>query len=203
MFAELPPFSRPSKYRPYGFDREFERPVLAHDDLNNGNVPAISAAYGEAAVALIRADPGAYLRTVGKGYTRFCGPSSRYMHVKQRARKMRAHERTYTEILTLAGLADPIGSVYFIFIPGLFLAVLVTAARRWGASPARWAAGLRADPATAFGWLLVVYTTLIGCFFEFGENERFKFMIEPLLLVLAIALIYRFFRKAQHPEQGR
>ena len=39
---------------------------------------------------------------------------------------------------------------------------------------------------------LILYTALVGSALELGENVRFKFMIEPLLLTLWTVLVVRW-----------
>jgi hypothetical protein len=48
-----------------------------------------------------------------------------------------------------------------------------------------------------FIWLNVVYVTIVGNAFELGENNRFRFIVDPLSLVLlGLALKHRFKRPA-------
>lgn len=195
MVAELPAFSSPSAYEPYGFDRTFETPSLSQDDFHNGNVPAISKVYGAASAKLIRADPWAWVKTATIAYGFYCAPSARFKQVEPMAEAMGWHERSYLMLFTLGGLTEGYGSIYYTLIPLLLAASALGALGRCRLSPSKWAAYLRSHPAESFGWLLVSYTTLVGCLFEFGENERFKFMIEPLFLVLAVAQVYAYLGK--------
>jgi hypothetical protein len=48
-----------------------------------------------------------------------------------------------------------------------------------------------------FIWLNVVYVTIVGNAFELGENNRFRFVVDPLSLVLlGLALKHRFIKPA-------
>ena len=44
-----------------------------------------------------------------------------------------------------------------------------------------WYEGCEANAPILFAFFLIVYTTAIGSTCDFGENNRFKFMVEPLV----------------------
>ncbi len=195
MVVEQPAFSAPSAYKPYGFDGSFDAPSLSQDDFHNGNVPAISKVYGEASAKLIQSDPWAWLENGRAAYAFYCAPSARFKQVEPMAEAMGWHERSYLMLFTIGGLTEDYGSIYYTLIPLLLALAVYGAVARCRLSPQAWTAYFRSHPAGVFGWFLVVYTTLVGCLFEFGENERFKFMIEPLFLVLVIAQLRGLFAR--------
>ena len=191
-------FSPPSAYRRLGYDRESSVPLLSRDDYHNVNVPAISAAYGRSASALIRFSPVHFVGNALIGYGNFSAPSSEYDHLAPDRDRMGLHVGAYRLItgLPLVRAADrglPIGtfgSLFALLIPlGLVAhgALLVRQARREGLGRA-----LCLDAALVGASAIVLYTTLVGSALELGENVRFKFMIEPLLLTVWMVLAVRW-----------
>ena len=49
----------------------------------------------------------------------------------------------------------------------------------------------------------VIYLALIGNFFEVGENNRFRFAVDPLLFAAAAHLVTRWRRAIRTPEPAR
>ena len=105
---------------------------------------------------------------------------------------MAVFEEIYTTGVTGFGaVSGRRGSLYQVLLPAaalIWFAVLLVLAR---GSPRDFLRLLRIEAAAVAGWGIVLYATLAGCFLEFGENDRFKFMVEPLLLVLLAALACR------------
>ncbi len=188
MFAELPAYEPPSRYERYGFVQRSDVPALAHDDFNNVNVPAIASAYGAAARTLIADDPLHYARNVAKSYEWFCGPSTRYKHTTPLALRMGGLESAYVAVITLGGGLAQQGSLWYVLLPGSLLLHVLAAAAEAGRRAAAWREHVRVHAAAWLAALLLGYTTLVSCCFELGENERFKFMIEPLAVVF-LALV--------------
>lgn len=198
----VPPFSLPSEYRRFGYDAVSDVPSLARDDLHNANVPAISAAYGASAKALIRFRPLHFLGNVAIGYGNFAAPSTEYDQLAPDRDRMGPHVAAY-RALTLRPLVrvldrrlpiGTLGSVFALLIP-LGLAVhgwLVARRRRRGEAVGR---VLREEAALLAADALIVYTVLVGSALELGENVRFKFMIEPLLLTCWTVLAVRALRE--------
>jgi hypothetical protein len=58
-----------------------------------------------------------------------------------------------------------------------------------------WERVLRDDAPLLGAALLIFYTTVVGSALELGENVRFKFMIEPLLLTVWTVLAVRGWRE--------
>jgi hypothetical protein len=56
-----------------------------------------------------------------------------------------------------------------------------------------WLAFIREHPVMTVMALLVAFITLVSCLFEHGENCRFKFSIEALIICLGIGLTSRGF----------
>lgn len=190
--ARIRAFSPPS-----AFAHRFGAPD--RDDLHADTVPAISRLYGESAFRLLRRAPRQYLRTAGRGYGIYCGPSTRFKHVRPFAERIGLLEKAWVGALTVGGVVSfRQGSLYYFLIPGALLLWLVSLSVLSRGSLRALLRLLRADAAMAAGFGLVGYVTLVGCLFEFGENDRIKFMAEPLFLVLLLALVHRCATKFRH-----
>ncbi len=193
-----PPFAPPSEYVALGFDRTSPIPSLARDDLHNINIPAISRAYAKSAVAAIEAYPLHYLRNVLHAYVRFTSPSTTYLQALPNRARILPLARAYETLLGRPGVklskaddAGAGGSLYLILIPSVLLAGLLGIGSRLrrsglGLGP------LRREAVELYLILIVAYTTVVGCTMEYGENTRFKFLIEPALVVLTMALVARW-----------
>lgn len=197
----VPPFARPSRYRALGYDRTSEIPSLARDDFHNVNLPAISDAYGRSANRLIRYRPLHFLANVAIGYGNFSAPSTEYDHLAPDRERMGVHVTVY-RTLTLLPLVraldrrlpiGTLGSVFALLIP------LALAAHGWLLAR-RWRRGdpveriLREEAPLIAAGALIAYTALVGSALELGENVRFKFMIEPLLLTHWTVVSVRIWR---------
>lgn len=201
-------FLRPFAFREYGFCRESDESVLSLDDYNNINIPAISRVYFLNSVRLIRHDPNHYVRNMLLGYAKFSSPPGRDPHHRRNVRKplMHVHEFLYFRILQGQWIANRIGkrvglvslgSISFVLMPlgiGVYLFLLFVAHRFSGR---KWLQYLRRDPAMLFGFLLIVYTTMIGCMFEMNENQRFRFPIEPIFWAFFTILCYRVWKRGR------
>lgn len=192
LVIERPPFSSPSSYEPYGFVERSNVPSLSNDDLNNINIPAISACYGVNAARLIMRSPSRYARTVYRGYARFCRSSSNYLALN--AAKISYHVKIYDHYLQGAALRPSrrdIGVLLFALLPislllysGQFIARC--AHYRWNLQRAS-----QADCFMLWCFAIILYTTVVACTMEYGENERFKFLIEQPIWVFIPVVIGR------------
>ncbi|MDP6545656.1 MAG: hypothetical protein QGH60_16860 [Phycisphaerae bacterium] len=206
--AEVHPFTAPSFYRQYGFDETSDIDVLNNDDFNNINIIAISRAYQRSAFGVMRDDPKTYFKNVGRAYRAFCVPSSQYLQVSENAAKMSGHEWVSSRVLQgqwlceylaeetdVTGGVDIFRSLLFFALPLMVLGYLFSAIWRCGISPAAWGKMLSRDPTAAMAMFLIAYSTAVCCMAELGENMRFKFLIESLLLPVGLGMVSRLFQR--------
>lgn len=206
--AEVHPFSAPSAYRPYGFNETSDIDALSNDDFNNINIIAISRAYQRSALGVIKDDPKTYFRNVARAYRAFCVPSSQYLQVSENAAKISGHEWVYSRVLQgqwlcqyladetdLTEGVDIFRSLLFFILPLMVLGYLFSAVRRCGISRAAWGRMISRDPAAAMAMFIIVYSATVCCMAELGENMRFKFLIESLLLAVGLGMISRLFQR--------
>jgi hypothetical protein len=196
------------EYRPFGYQRTSEHPLLSRNDLHNINVPDLSRDYFEAAHSLVRSFPGLYLKMVADSYARFCRPPSRFIHVAGFVGEQVKWEPIYSRLIYGQAISDRLethykvhlGSMMFIFYPLILFAGWFWTKSRW---KLKWsdAGGVgeqtrdRMKSITmAYLVYICIYVAAIGCLFENGENERFRFATEPAMLVLATVCISTWIR---------
>jgi len=164
----------------------------------------ISKKYLKDALTVLHIHPEAFLKGQLHSYFYYFLPASDYVFLEDN----RTHIRTYDRIFNLlvhgqylmddqprlkeAGLGRKLlnisffmvlGYSFFIFY-GLFLIIR----------------GLKRKPKDGFFpltilflWLNILYVTLVGNAFEVGENNRFRFLIDPFFIILlGVFLTYRF-----------
>jgi len=189
-------FDRPSKFISYGFNKTSQVPVLSRDDYNNINMVDISRMHLDNSKRLIRHDPWHYLNNAWMAYGRFCMPSYETQFVRVNAGKM----STYIEMSTAihgVGIMSKINhafgtaftSFYQFLIPGILLAYAACAIRFGRLSLKAYEEWIRRYAVDVLMILLMVFVTVIGSFFEYGENCRFKFGVESLIFCLLASLL--------------
>lgn len=209
LVARVPAFSRPSVYAAAGVTVRTRVPELTRDDLHHAVMVPLGRLYGDAARALIIHDPAHYLRTALWSYKLYCLPAGSFRHfAAARARFpswAAAEDLVHGAPLTRAlapRLGEDAGSLLVIVLPLALLLPLLAALRRAGVSPARWARLLRAHATLACIGGAVAYNALLGTFGECNDNMRFRFEVEPLLLVLLLTLGWRAAQAGRKPERS-
>jgi hypothetical protein len=196
------PFGYPSDFVQYGFNETSHIEMLARDNIHNINFVAISNMFGDNAIKLILHDPLHYVYNVRKAYERYTRPSTQYnkKEVQANAKKIKTHALISSQVFQgqalgrLIGL-DSIGPFYFFGVPACIAFYFIVAVRSCGLHAKKWISLIRTDPVTIFILILTTYTTIVGCLFEYGENDRFKFTVEQLSWALMISIIYRLLTK--------
>lgn len=195
-------FAPPSDFVRYGFAAQTDIPVLANDDFNNINVPAISALYGRNALRLIARLPAEYARTVYLSYLQFSQPASRFKHLTPNAEEIPWHEMLYADLLQGAAVMGRYGTLQFFLLPLALLLYIMQFARQWVAARGQLSAVVHGDPVLFWCALIIVYTTLVSITMEYGENDRFKFLVEyPIWLFIPVVFSRLFsFRTPTAPS---
>ena len=154
-------------------------------NLENRTFIEISRLYLQDDLWIIEHRPGAYLRSVGRGFADFFAPPTIAWTGQGNTGKIGAYDRWYSRIVY--GRLGP-GK------DGLFLIAIYAFALIVGV----WIAVRRlrpgADAATvtvSFALLAIVYLGVVGNFAEVGENYRFRLVVDPLALSLTAMGIRR------------
>jgi hypothetical protein len=86
-------------------------------------------------------------------------------------------------------------SVYFFLIPAVLLVFMGRAVSLCRFSGRKWLVFLQENSVEVLITLLIFYVTLASALLEYGENCRFKFSIESILLVYCIGIVCLPFRR--------
>jgi 4-amino-4-deoxy-L-arabinose transferase-like glycosyltransferase len=194
----------PSHYAPYGFRATSPVPLLARVDFHNINVPTLSRRFADVSLRLILMNPWRYLCAVHDSYVKFSRPPSHFSQLAAQQRFFPAWDVLVTQGLYGQWLTYQVkitlglefGSLFYFYFPLLLLGGALWAARRWreNRTCARQdmpvAPEERARPLLAAYMLFAcLYVAAIGCLLENGENERFRFALEPFTLILNLILL--------------
>ncbi len=172
-------------------------------NLNNLTYINISRQYWRDARYILTHYPGTYIGSLFESLFIYFIPTDSYPFLEDNRRKIDIIDRAYNLILCgqfryekeitdertflNMGLFTALGYIV-VAIYGLLL--LIQAFRR---KPM----GLPYALTLLFIWLNLLYVTIVGNAFELGENNRFRFIVDPLFLVLlGLALKRRFRRPA-------
>ena len=205
--ALRPPFSPPSDYPALlaatpvtgipVLDRVTES--TGGVNFNHASYASISRQYLEDALAVVREQPRVYLASMGRSYLMYFRPSADYPFLEPNRTRIAPLVRVYN--FAIAGQPRYTrapqfelrghGEIGYLIIAGLALCVV-----SGGAAAARCIRGRRkpADAAIVFIWLNVLYVTLLGNALEIDENQRFRFLINPLLVVVLAVIAARWIR---------
>jgi hypothetical protein len=157
-------------------------------NLNHLAYVAVGEAYRDAALSALRSRPDAYGRAVLTGLCRYMLPSSDYWALVDMRAPISAVDKAYNGVIygqmrtppleTRCNLTTAPSQFPFLF-PFLFLLALVGASVR--AVRSRTAPVERAT--MAFIAVTILWVTVVGNAVEFGDNNRFRFVTEPLMWV--------------------
>ena len=204
----VPPFGNPDKYAgvlpqpvPTGI------PVLDQNmkpsgtpNFNNILFVAVSRQYGRDALRIIAAHPAAYLRGLAESYLLYFLPASAYMFLDNNAAHIRGLARLASILdgrfvyrferslrLTQPGryyLQGFLNTGWLIIIAYVLVIIpgLVLLCRRTSFITHR--------SLLFFLWFNVVWVTIVANALEVGENNRFRFVTDPLVFVFLAALAF-------------
>lgn len=189
---EIRPFSPPDAYPAEFFDRPRhpDRPALAERRKSTGAVNynheayvAIADRYRDDALALIAARPLDYLQSVAKAGYHFTRPATDIVQLEKRLAPLAGYVRWRDRLLYGGWLRLPIAGgdrtlylVTVLDIPWL----LWTSLRRCRDRRLRY----RQRVLLAFLFATAVYVAVVGNTLEVGENQRFRFYVDPFLAAM-------------------
>jgi 4-amino-4-deoxy-L-arabinose transferase-like glycosyltransferase len=185
-------FSPPKSYADFGFNESSGIKVLDSDDYNNINMIAISQMYLRSSKALIRHDPAHYAQNCLEAYGKFCSPSFETGFVARNASLIPWHTRAWRWLqgsMLFNNRKGWLTSFYSLLIPICVLHFIVHFLVASRLSPRRVASFVRGHGVETLIALLITYVTTVSSLFEYGENCRFKFSIESLILIYFCAIL--------------
>lgn len=182
----VPPFSKPSRYIELGYLSKDTLNNQSQDNLNNSSIVAISKIYFKSAVALINFDRLHYLHNVYQAYLRFCRPSSQFKHLVYNNVKIVMHEFIYSNLLQAQYITK---RFYNSWVSPILFALIPLSLLYWLSIFICNKSKFVNLEMQAFLTYLVGYTLFVSISFEIRENDRFKFIIEPMLWVYFLATL--------------
>lgn len=158
-------------------------------------------------VAFIRQEPSRWFTEMGLSWKRFFNSPGDNIRLEPNSGRIDSFRRAVDmgsgqihaggSELTLAAYDDAVSSIEWGWVIAWILAVFgpvgLTSYRWWRG---RWGRGIAVSHAGASGvdemahfaiWAAIVYVSIVGNSFEQGENNRFRFVIDSLILIGAVA----------------
>jgi len=227
--SRIRPFAGPSWYRaipdpaPTGIPL-LDRPLKQSRETNLHHIKyvEISRLYLRDALHVMRTRPGPYLRAVLKGFwVLYLRPATDYHVVDKPVRALGAYAAIYDAVVYGAppgrpsrfDMAPERGWSFWrsaatsgVLLRLWFLAVLV-GGTAWAVRLA-WAGRLRTPDGMTAAFLMgsILYVTLVCSLSELGENQRFRFAVEPAAVTVAVvgvaAAVGRIRRRRSSPRTG-
>lgn len=156
--------------------------------------------YGSDALEVLKARPQAYLRGLAHSYLTFFIPAGAYYFLLENRARVNALARAYSVLFhgrfffkldhglirtnPARYYLEELKNVGFWLLAGYLLAF---GCGVWLVRKGRWKSGPTYLGLT-FIWLNLVYATIVGNGVEVGENNRFRFVLDPLLIAMLAAV---------------
>lgn len=195
-------FRPPAYFTDYGYDDTSPVAALSQQNFHNIVYTDVGPVFFNDALRLIRTDPLHYLVNVARAYRIYVKPSfdlqpNQMYPVPRNANKIGAHVTLYRRIVYGDWIASAlqkvigvnIGSVIFGLLPVSLGYYFLYGLKRANVSLSAWVALIREKPLVFYIVALISYTTVVSCLFEYGENNRFKVPVEPVLWLLIVAAL--------------
>ena len=172
----------------------------------------ISRGYLRDAVWVLRNRPAVYLKAVGSAGMRSLLPTTDYFVLKDLKAPIGRYERLWNRVVfwqprslgvaAPAGILSRLGRMPWLIVLSVPLVLVLSLRDGW-----RW---LREDHGdwprgvtVLFLGFHAVWVLGIGSLVELGENQRFRFSVDPLLLTLAVMLVADAWRDGIGPRTRR
>lgn len=207
--ALVPPWEEPRAYRPYASVPTYG--VAAVDDalkstgavnFNNAIYVPIGKAYLRDSLRAIFVRPGAYLALVRSSWALYCRPADEIDYLADNRTYIRSVERAFETVVYLR----PVGALMTSWAPvqhlfrsslayGITLPFVTAACMLWAAGAlGRLLTGRAAGNYAAMKSMMAVHIVWVGVvanLFEHNENNRMRFSVEPLLVVVCALAVER------------
>lgn len=190
-------FDPPSLFRELGYNKVSDVNVLSRDDYNNINMIDISMMHLRNAKRLKKHDPGHYYANVARAYRFLCKPSYETGPLIINTHRIETHVNISSclngrklSFFLKNRFHTRFTSFYMLLIPIPIVVLAIRACLLARLSWSRWIQMIRDNAVTITMAGLVFYVTAVSSLFEYGENCRFKFPIEAIILMLTVAMFF-------------
>jgi hypothetical protein len=203
--AFLPAFSHFAQYHAAGIPRSAPTGIEIRDDptksdgapnFNYDGYLEVNDRLLHSNLVLIREYPSRYAEQVGRAYQYFLSSPTYYGFLDPNRAKIDHYENAWRTLVygEIPVALDPYGGPFAVLnigwvVAASLLLLLALGAAALAGRPRHLARRVRTEPAVVFGIALVLYFMVATSATELGENNRFRFEIEPLLIVLTCAAV--------------
>jgi hypothetical protein len=154
------------------------------------------------ALYVIEHHPRLYLRSIREAFLMFMRPAADYPYLRPNRDALEPWGRLYAHLFAgqLRYPKDP----WFVREPGTIGYVVLVAYVLSVAAGLTWLVrdklrqGAAQHITLGFIWLNVMYVSFVGNALEIGENQRFRFVVQPLLIVILAVLLTRLALARRH-----
>jgi len=185
-------------YRSYGYNKLSDIPSLNENNFHNINIPDISRIHGESGFKIIKLLPLHYIRNSITAFTIFNRPSFNYPHLESNKKKIPMFIKLYNNIcfadnyiLKKMFKLDYYPASMLLFVISVIILIKFTLKnvfQRWQ----QLSNNRDRNAALVFLLILIIYYSAVSCLFEIGENDRFRFSIEPFIYIVIAIVVEKF-----------
>ena len=228
----VPPFSAPDDYRNALTSPALTGIPVLDQELKSTGIPnfnsrlylGVSRQYGRDALTILRKHPSAYLRGLAESYLLYFMPASAYLFLAANAGHIKTLERfasialdgrfVYHSDRTLRQTQPAryylqcllnIGWLLLLAYISVIVFGLILLLRRSRSSfiVHRWPLRPLSDSAALlFIWFNVAWMTFVANALEVGENNRFRFVADPLVFTFLVAVTADWLRRRARPSRS-
>ncbi len=184
----IDPFSPPAEYRPFVSSRATGVPVLdsfvksgGAPNMNNKILIDVSREYFSDSLYLVRVRPRAYARAIVDGGKLYLRPTTVQGFIAQNRSEIEAYDDLFNRVVLLRTRhAFNIGWT----ILAAHVLALIYGLRLTYRLLRRRVVASAAAVTLAYVWLTLAYCTVIVTFTQVVENDRIRFFLDPLVVIL-------------------
>jgi hypothetical protein len=193
--SAVDPFSPPRSYvrvvpppRPRGVP-VLDRLAKARGapNMNNEILVRVSRDYAGDSFRLIRRRPGAYARAIVEGGKLYLRPTTDYEGLNRNREKIGRYERLFNQVFLLQRTERFDRICWAVLLAHLI--ALAYGLRLTYRLLRRRVEATVANTTLAYVWVTLAYATLVVTFAQVTENNRLRFFLDPLAVVLVAAAI--------------
>lgn len=186
------PISYYKRYIPAGYSRQFagwDDRVLLREmksdsaiNMNHAGYIQVSRRYGKASLDYMAQHPAGYLKNAAASFIIFFTPASSYFQVEKNGNRLSVYDAVYSFNLSHFFIAERDKKIALALsaLPKLLVYLLVIFPLAGRVITRKKISLVEA----CIAWT-ILYILVTSTLFEYGENMRFRYEIEPLFLILA------------------
>lgn len=151
-------------------------------NLNHLGYISVSRRFMTESLKVLRARPDGYLRSLATSLETYFHSAADYQHLGRNARKIARYKQVYEAYVLGRTGTGWCWNIFFALPISLVFALVSASQKHRIAAPEGWARAVT----MLFLAGNLVYVTLVGTMIDVGENNRFRFGIDPFLMMLSV-----------------